>query len=117
MIKKLSLICPRLEFAVSVCSPHKKKVIWKIERIQKAATKIALNLTELAYRERLLRLNLPTLEKRRGKGDVTFVYRASKEMARVDRKDLIGWDVKTTRGHGKKLQQTLCKDTEKYTFQ
>ena len=58
MIKKLvtSLIQPNLEYAAMIWSPHKKKDIKKIERIQRATTKIALRLRNLPYEKRTSRL-------------------------------------------------------------
>ena len=65
MINKLitSLVRPKLEYAAMIWSPYEKKDIRKIERIQKAATKMAPSY--LPYEERVSRLKLPTLEKRR----------------------------------------------------
>ena len=60
-----------------IWSPHKKKDIKKIERIQIAATKMAPRLRDLSYEERLSKLKLPTLEKRKG-GDFTTVYKSLK---------------------------------------
>ena len=56
VIKKLitSLIPPKLEYSAGFWSPHKKKDIRKIERIQRAATEIALSLRHLPYEEILL---------------------------------------------------------------
>ena len=70
MMKKLimAMIRPRLEYAAVVWSPYKKKDIQKIERIQRAATKLVPSLRDLSYGERLRRLNLPTLEERRERG-------------------------------------------------
>lgn len=62
MVRKLivTLIRPRLEYASVAWSPSLKKHIRKLERIQRAATKMAPSLSDLPYEERLLRLNLPT---------------------------------------------------------
>ena len=51
MIKKLitSLIQPKLEYATVIWSPHKKKYIKKLEKIPRAATKIAPSLRDLMY--------------------------------------------------------------------
>merc|ERR1712035_308533 len=67
MMKKLigSMIRPRLEYAATVWSPHTKKNIRKLERIQRAATKMVPELRDLSYEERLGELGLPTLENRR----------------------------------------------------
>ncbi len=63
-MKKLitSMIRPRLEYTALVWSPNQKKDIRKLERIQRAATKLLETLRELTYEERLERLELETLE-------------------------------------------------------
>ena len=55
MMKKIltSMIHPRLEYAAVVRSPHAKKDIRKLERIQRVATKMVPELSELTYEERL----------------------------------------------------------------
>ena len=71
MINKLitSLIRLKLEYGTMIWSPHKKKDIKKLERLQRAATKMAPSLRDLSYEERLSRLKLPTQQKRRERGD------------------------------------------------
>ena len=86
MINKLitSLIPPKLEYVAVIWSPHKKKDLKKLERIERAATKMAPSLRNLSYEEWLSRLKLPTLEKRRERADFITVYRASKRGERGD---------------------------------
>ena len=55
-------IRPRLEYAAVVWSPNMKKDIKKLERIQRAATMTVPSLRDLPYEERLLRLDLISLE-------------------------------------------------------
>ena len=50
-----------------IWSPHKKKNMKKIQRIKRAATKIAPSLRDLPYEERISRLKLTTLEKKKKK--------------------------------------------------
>ena len=57
------MICPRLEYAAVVWSPHKKYVT-KLERIQSAATKMVPELKDLTYEERLKEVELLTLQDR-----------------------------------------------------
>ena len=85
MITKLitSLIRPRLEYAAVIWSPHKMKDIKKLEILQKTATKITPSLKNLPYEERFSRLKLPTLEKRRERGDFIAMYRASKGLEKM----------------------------------
>ena len=119
MIKKLIeyMIRPRLEYAATIWSPHNKKDIRKIERIQRAATKMAPSLQDLPYEDRLKRLGLPTLQQRRERGDLIAIYRVSKGKDQVDNEDLFMWVPRDTRGHSKKLKKTACRrDVKKYSF-
>ena len=78
---------------------------------------MAPSLRNLPYEERLSQLKLPTLEKRRKRTDFIAVYRASKDLEKIDKDDLFVWDDRTTRGHENKLQKTTCKrDIRKYSF-
>ncbi len=95
------MIRPRLEYAAAVWAPIKKKDFKKLERIQRAATKLAPSLMAKSYEERLSKLM--TLEQRRQRGDLIAVYRIMKGMEDLDRDDLIIWDTRDTRGHGKKI--------------
>ena len=110
MIKKLItlLIRPKLEYAAVIWSPHKKKDIRKIKRMRRAALKMAPSLRDLPHEKILYGLKLPTLEQGREKGDLLAVYRASKDLEKIDRDDLLVWD-RNTRRHEKKLKRTTCK--------
>lgn len=119
MVKKLieSIIRPQLEYAAVVWAPHKKKHIKKLERIQRAATKMTPSLTDLSYEERLERLGLATLEERRRRGDLITLYKYMKGIEWTDRENLLVKDEGERRGHGKKLKKTRCrKDVKKYSF-
>ena len=102
MIKKLitTLIRPRLEYTALVWSPHLKKHIRKLERIQRTATTLPLSLRNLSYKERLKALNLTTLEQRRERGDLIAVYRTVNGIEKFDSESLVRWESRTTRGHG-----------------
>merc|ERR1711911_517658 len=102
------MIRPRLDYAMVVWSPHKKKDIRKIERIQRVATKMIPGFAELTYQERLERLELQSLEKRRERGYLIAVYKGLSGMERFDREDLFVRDTRTSRGHSKKLLKTRC---------
>ena len=118
MMKKLisSMIRPRLEYAETVWSPHKKKNIRKVERVQRAATKMVPELRELSYEERLRKLGLLTLESRRERGDLISVYKMVNGIDRIG-EDLLKLDNGSTRGHSKKLKKERCvRDIKKYSF-
>ena len=108
MMRKIfvTLIRPKLEYAAVVWSPWLKKDIGRIERIQRAATKMVLRLKDFTYEERLRELNLLSLEKRRERGDLIMIYKLMMDKDYVDRKDLLVWDTRETRGHGRKLKKS-----------
>ncbi len=70
MIKNLliSTIRPRLEYVAMVWSPHTKRNIIILERVQRAVTKMVPELSKLTCEERLRMLEIPTLEDRRERG-------------------------------------------------
>ncbi|MCP3680120.1 MAG: reverse transcriptase family protein, partial [Gammaproteobacteria bacterium] len=119
MVKTLikSFIRPQLEYAAVVWAPHKKKHNMKLERIQRAATKMSSSLAELTYEERLERLGLTTLEERRKRGDLITAYKYIKKFECTDRENFLARDEGELRGHDLKLKKTRCrKDIKKYSF-
>ncbi len=119
MVKKLitSMIRPRLEYAALLWSPKLKKEIRKVERIQRAATKLPETLKDHTYEERLEKLGLTTLERRRERGDLTALYRMPEGLEKLDREDLVVCDRIETRGSSKKLKKSICRrDIKKYSF-
>ena len=68
------MVCPHLEYANSVWYPYKLGDIKEIEKVQKRATKLIINLKKISYTNRLQHLQhlkLPTLKYRRLRGDMT----------------------------------------------
>ena len=115
-----NMIRPKLEYAAVVWSPHKMKDIRKLERIQRAATKMVLELKDLNYEERLEEIGLPTLQVRRERGDLITMYKLVNKMEKVDRQDLVQHieeGTRRTRGHQKKIRKSRCTgDIKKYSF-
>ena len=66
---------PHLEYAAPAWSPHLKKDIKVLERIQRRATKLVPKLRNLSYQSRLNILNLTTLEERRTRGDLIQFFK------------------------------------------
>ena len=122
MMKKLitTMIRPRLEYAGVVWSPHKKKHIKKLERLQRMATKMVPELSGMTYEERIRAMDLPTLEQRRERGDLIQVYKLMKGIDEVDYENLIPKEnstIRSSRSHSKKLTKGTClKDVKKYSF-
>lgn len=77
MFKQLyvAIVRPHLEYAAPVWNPHTKKMIILIENVQRRATKLLPSLKDLPYKERLKKINLPTLQYRRYRGDMIEAYK------------------------------------------
>ena len=59
-----SKVRPKVEYATIIWSPNERKHSRNLESVQRAATKMILELQDQSYEKRLARLQLPTLEKR-----------------------------------------------------
>ena len=59
------MVRPHLEYTNSVWSPYKLGDIKEIEKVQKRATKLVINLKNMSYIDRLQHLKLPTLKYRK----------------------------------------------------
>jgi len=70
-----SLVRTRIEYVVSVWCPYKKETMKRLKKNQKRATKLIISLKKLSYKERLLKLKLPTLKYRRMGGDMIEVFK------------------------------------------
>ena len=111
------MIRPKLEYAAVVWSPHLKKHISKLERVQRAATRLVPELRALNYEERLITMGLTSLEKRRERGDMITMYKCTREVERVDRENFVERDEGRTRGHSYKIRKGRCnRDVKKYSF-
>ena len=76
MITKLfkSLIRPILEYGNLIWGPHYVADQQAIEGVQRRTTKLISSISHCPYRERLRILNLPSLNYRRLRGDMIFLY-------------------------------------------
>ena len=83
------MVRPRFEYAAVVWSPHMRKDIWKLERIQRKATTMEPELRDLEYEERLKEMGLLTLQDRRERGDLIMMFRIVKGKEMIDRMDLV----------------------------
>lgn len=99
-------IRPHLEFCIQVWSPHLKKDIECLEKVQRAATRLVPTLRKYDYQTRLQRLRLTTLTQRRKRGDAieTFKLLRGKEKVGYEQFYKLQATGHDTRGHSLKLQ-------------
>ena len=71
----VAFVRPHLEYGQVIWSPHLRKYINMIEKVQIRATKLINGFQNLTYAERLEKLNLPTLAFRRLRGDMIETYK------------------------------------------
>src|ERR1043165_2487124 len=64
------LVRLQLEYAVHLWSPHQTVMREMIERTQRRATKLVKSIRNRSYEERLLYLDLMSMEERRNRGEL-----------------------------------------------
>lgn len=112
-----SYVRPHLEYAVQAWSPHLRKDIEAIERVQRRATKLPSELKDLPYEERCKRLGITPLEERRQRGDMIEVFKIMKGIENIDANTFFQRNENTRRGHNYTLFKKQCsKDTRKNCF-
>ena len=111
-----SMVRPHLEYANSVWCPHKLGDIKEIEKVQKRATKLVINLKKIPYTNRLQRLKLPTLKYRRLLGDMIEVFKTTHNIYDPDVSLKLEYNLGcSTRGNKYKLLNcTFCHNLRKY---
>ncbi|CAL4058833.1 unnamed protein product, partial [Meganyctiphanes norvegica] len=80
-----SLVRSHMEHAVQAWSPHLKKDINLLEKVQQRATRLVPQLRGLSYEVRLERLGLTSLEERRFRGDLIEVFKIMHGYENIDR--------------------------------
>ena len=113
-----SLVRPILEYANTVWSPHKRKHIDLLEKVQRSFTKRVIGMYDLEYSQRLERLGLPSLEYRRMRGDLIETYKVLHEIYDpITTRELLSLNTSNTRGHNFKLSKNSPHlNTYKYFF-
>ena len=114
-----TLVRPHMEYCQEVWSPHLKKDIAVLEKIQRRATKIVPSLKDLPYENRLKDLKLYPLSERRKRGDMITVYKMLNGYMDVDVDKLLPLKVgsNATRSHNLQISCTIPQNnTRKYFF-
>ena len=98
------MVRPHLEYGNVIWGPHYQNDVRIIESVQRRATKSIPELTFLPYQERLRQLQIPSLQYRRNRGDMIYMYKIINDMFRLDSTKIITHVFnRSTRGHTKKL--------------
>ena len=78
-----SLVRPHLEYGAVIWNPQRQGEIDRIEKVQNRSTKIP-SLYGFSHEERNLKLNLPTLENRRRRGDLIQMFKLAKNIDEIN---------------------------------
>ena len=101
------LIRPKLECTQAVWNPYLQGSSYAIEVVQRRATKLMPGFSNLEYSERLNKLNLTTLSRRRARGDMLETFKYLKDQ--YNTAPILHLDTRThgttTRGHQLKLDE------------
>ena len=70
-----SIVRPHLEYANVIWHPLYKRQLASLEKVQRRATKILPELKDMSYSERLIALNLPSVQYRQLRNDLLQTYK------------------------------------------
>ena len=81
-------IRPHLEYSVQAWSPHLKKDIAVLEKVQRRATKLIPSIRHMSYPERLQATKLYSLEQRRVRGDMIETFKILNGLEGIEKSKL-----------------------------
>ena len=101
-----TFVRPHLEYANVIWGPFNRMDQKLLERVQRRATKLVLNIKYLPYPLRLRHLKIPSLYYRRRRGDMIVIYQLFNGGLDIDPDQFFSLaGATTTRGHSMKLKK------------
>ena len=119
MVIYKAYIRPHLEYCLQAWSPHLIKDKDCLEQIQRRATRLVKGFKKLTYEDRLKKLGIYSLEKRRLRGDLIEVYKILNEKERVDKAKFFSTclgHIRTKRTFTEAFQAKMQKDSSENIF-
>ena len=95
-----------LEYGNVAWGPFYKEDAKLVEKVQRRATKVVPELKKLTYEDRQRRLNLPSLQHRRRRGDMIFAYKIMTGKVNLEPMKIFTMANRTMRSHQYKIQKT-----------
>ena len=114
-----SLVRPHMECGNVIWGPFYKGDEEQVERVQRRATKAVAGLSKQPYEDRLRKLNLPSLQHRRRRGDMIMTYKILTDKVNLEKESFFTLSSnRTNRGsHPLKLaKKKASKDTSLNKF-
>jgi len=100
-----------------IWSPHLLQDIDKVEDVQRKFTKYLQGLYNVTYLQRLDYLGIESLELRRNKKDLVYVYKIINSLVECDLNDFFTFNYMSTRGHNLKINIQFSRvNCRKYIF-
>ena len=104
----ISLVRPHLEYAITTWSPRFIKDKELIENVLRRTTKLIADIRDLEYTVRLRKLEIPSMNYRRTRGDMIEVWKFLNGKYNINT-DLLNISSESiTRGHSLKLNKPRC---------
>ena len=113
----IAYVRPHLEYCVQVWSPSLKQDIFVLERVQRWATAMIEGMKGLEYTERLARLGLFSLARRRLRGDLIWTFKIVKGMTNIVPNSIFSFrEDSRLRGHTLTLKKERPHTSERANF-
>ena len=112
-------IRPHLEYCIQAWSPYLERDMEVLERVQRSATRLLSGFARFGYEDRLRKLGITTLRKRRERGDLIEVYRIMSGREKIEKTQFFrpANNEYCLRGHSLKIRKERSRlDIRKHSF-